>query len=369
MTAAVTARVCGYHGPAGTCGANPARPFINGWRCPAHTPAALAGKPEPGTGRYCPPRICWCGHCPATARTKAPPGLIPGREADPSGLTIKAAAHWYLRAGWPVFVLGRSKRPVANCRPCELAGPEHDRQGCECLTCHGFYAATCDPRRVTRMLARVPAGVLAIRTGAASGLCVIDIDPRHGGQPDTGLMTPTATVATGGGGWHLYYRHPGGPTVRALRDRPGVDVKGEGGYVVAPPSIHPATGRRYRWVGDRPVTEMHPPLRAAIAPPPQHPAPPASAVPVASQGGGCISSPRALLAAHLLAVQKAPEGRRRVTLYGAARGAARMVLAGAITGPDARAALTAAGNAHPGLTPAQIRNAINGAFHDEGAAA
>ena len=290
-------------------------------------------------------------------------------EQAPSGLTIEAAARRYMAAGWPVFVLGRTRRPVKLCGACESAGQDHDRQGCECLTCHGFYAATRDPARIARMLAAVPGGVLAIRTGTASGLCVIDIDPRNGGQLDRALMTPTATVATGGGGWHLYYRHPRGPTVTKLRDRPGVDVKADGGYVVAPPSIHPATGQRYRWLGDRPVTEMHPALRAAIAPPPESPALPAAAPPVTRQGAGCISSPRALLAAHLRAVQQAPEGRRRVTLYGAARGVARMVLAGAITAEDARGVLTAAGRAHAGLTPAQIRNAINGGFRDEGAAA
>ena len=56
-------------------------------------------------------------------------------------------------------------------------------------------------------------------------------------------MAPTAAVATGGGGWHLYYRHPGGPLLAALPGRAGVDVKADGGYVVAPPSVHPGTGR------------------------------------------------------------------------------------------------------------------------------
>ncbi len=81
-----------------------------------------------------------------------------------------------------------------------------------------------------------------------------------------------------------------------------------------------------------------------------------------------ISSPAALLAAHLRAVEDAPEGRRRVTLYGAARGVARMVLAGAITEQDAYEALTAAGLAIQ-QTPRDIRAAITGAFNDEGAAA
>ena len=44
-----------------------------------------------------------------------------GKKA-PSGLTAEAAALGYIRQGWPVFVLGRSKRPVANCKPCDTAG-------------------------------------------------------------------------------------------------------------------------------------------------------------------------------------------------------------------------------------------------------
>jgi Bifunctional DNA primase/polymerase, N-terminal/YspA, cpYpsA-related SLOG family len=291
-------------------------------------------------------------------------------EQAPPGLTFEAAALGYIRRGWPVFVLGRSKRPVANCPPCDTAGKDHDPAGCECLTCHGFYAATLDPARLAAMLRKVPRGLLAIRTGAASGLCVVDIDPRNGGQLDRTLMTPTATVATGGGGWQLYYRHPGGPTLPALPGVPGVDIKADGGYVVAPPSIHPATRQPYRWIGGRPVNEMPPALRAAVARPAPPPAPavtrPSGPVPV--RGAGGISSPSALLAAHLRAVQQAPEGRRRATLYGVARGVARMVAAGALTEPDARAALEAAGTAAQ-QTPREIRAAIDGAFTAEGVAA
>ena len=291
-------------------------------------------------------------------------------EKAPSGLTFEAAALGYIRHGWPVFVLGRSKRPVANCTACDTAGKDHDPAACTCLTCHGFYAATLDPARLAAMLRKVPRGLLAIRTGAASGLCVVDIDPRNGGQLDRDLMTPTATVATGGGGWQLYYRHPGGPTLPALPGVPGIDIKADGGYVVAPPSIHPGTRRPYRWAGDRPVNEMPPALRAAVARPAAPPAPavtrPSGPVPV--RGAGGISSPSALLAAHLRAVQQAPEGRRRATLYGAARGVARMVAAGALTEHDARAALTEAGTAAQ-QTPREIRAAIDGAFTAEGVAA
>jgi hypothetical protein len=50
----------------------------------------------------------------------------------------------------------------------------------DCLTCHGFYAATTKPDRITAMHAAIPGGLLAIRTGQASRTAVIDIDPRNG---------------------------------------------------------------------------------------------------------------------------------------------------------------------------------------------
>ena len=304
--------------------------------------------------------------CAETQRTG--PGGATQLAPAPGG-SVLAAGRGYIAAGWPVFVLGRSKRPVANCAACHTAGDSHDPQGCGCLTCHGFYAATTDPDRLAAMLAAVPRGLLAIRTGTVAGLAVVDIDPRNGGRIDRDLMAPTAAVATGGGGWHLYYRHAGGPLAAKLPARPGVDIKSDGGYVAAPPSRHPGTGAPYRWANRRVLAEMPPALRAALnpAPPPTPAAPPLSS-PQRTRAAGGISSPDALLAAHLRAVRTAPEGRRRVTLYGAARGIARMVAAGAITEPDARAALTAAGLAAQ-QTPRDIRAAIDGAFHDEGAAA
>jgi hypothetical protein len=269
--------------------------------------------------------------------------------------------------GRHVFLLGRTKRPVANCPACRTAGPDHDRETCACLMCHGFYAATTDPDRIAAMLTAYPAGLLAIRTGTVSRLLVVDIDPRNGGRLDPVLTAPTATVATGGDGWHLHYTHPGGPTAAKLAGHPGIDLKGDGGYVVAPPSIHPGTGRPYRWVGDRPVNEMPPPLIAACRPTPAPAGTPPARPTAALTGAGGISSPAALLAAHLGAVARAPEGRRRTTLYGAARGVARMVAAGALSSVDAEAALYVAGR-DAGQTDRDIRAAIVGGFSAESVA-
>ena len=97
-------------------------------------------------------------------------------------------------------------------------------------------------------------------------------------------------------------------------------------------------------------------------PPPRRPA--RSGPPEA----GGISHPDRLLSAHLDAVRNAPEGKRRTTLYGAARGVARMVAAGAINHADAIAALTDVGQ-QAEQTARDIRAAITGGFRDEGIAA
>jgi Bifunctional DNA primase/polymerase, N-terminal len=77
-----------------------------------------------------------------------------------------------------VFVLSPSKTPVANCAPCRA---EHNTptqmEACECLACHGFHAATLDRDCLAQMLRQYPRGLLAIRTGAPSGIVVIDVDP------------------------------------------------------------------------------------------------------------------------------------------------------------------------------------------------
>ncbi|WP_222854230.1 bifunctional DNA primase/polymerase [Fodinicola acaciae] len=295
----------------------------------------------------------------------------------PLDLTV---AGWELAArGWPVFMLGRSKRPVANCPDCRPGATDgHDPEHCDCLTCHGFYAATVNPATIAAIVRAVPGGQLAVRTGTRAGLVVVDVDPAHGGMAsltrliDTGLATPTARVITGTGGHHLYYRHPGQPVLsRPLPGYPGIDIKADGGYVVAPPSTNRRTGRSYTWVTDgRAVEEMPPPLISACLSQ-QRPEPTlnaASDVAVRTVAAGGISYPGRLLDSHLDAVRRAPVGKRRTTLYGAARGVARMVAAGAISHTDAVAALTKVGR-EVEQSEREICAAIAGGFRDETAAA
>jgi hypothetical protein len=322
------------------------RRYLTGPRCLAHTPAALAGQPEPPS---------------------VPPSTWEPTMTDPGPMLAAALA--LAAEGYPVFFLGRTKRPVANCPDCPKAetDPNHNPEACGCLTCHGFYAATRDPARIAAMRATVPGGMLAIRTGQAADLAVVDIDPRNGGTVLPDLMPPTRCVRTGSGGWHLYYRHPGGILARNLdkHGHPGIDLKADGGYVVAPPSVHHGTGQPYRRVGDRPVTEMPPPLIALCRPAEPRDAPTTTITPIT--GGRGISNPTALLAAHLDAVAHAGEGSRRTTLYGAARGVARMVTAGALTADDAYHALYDVG-VRAQQSHRDIHAAIVGGFRAESVA-
>lgn len=170
---------------------------------------------------------------------------------------VLAAARAYIGRGWPPFVLSAGKIPVANCDPCRRQHvTAKQMEACTCLSCHGFYAATMDAGRAAEMIRRYPRGLLAIRTGAPSGTVVIDVDAPHGlptmrALMDAGELPRTLAQRTGSGGYHLVYAHPGVriPSVPG-KGGVGVDIKADGGYIVAAPSLHPRTRKPYEWRAD-----------------------------------------------------------------------------------------------------------------------
>ena len=208
------------------------------------------------------------------------------------------------RRGWPVFMLGRSKRPVANCQACrERPARPGDLWVPDLPRLLRRHAPT--RHRITAMLAAVPGGLLAVRTGAVSGLVVVDIDPRTRRQvslPD--LMPPTCPATRGP--HRLRRLAPVLPPPRPLprRDQcrtPGIDIKADGGYVVATthrstpaPAALPVerTPDRSRWwrCPRRWSTACLPqPREAASGQRPARPSRPPDAA------GGGISHPDALL--------------------------------------------------------------------------
>ncbi len=116
--------------------------------------------------------------------------------------------------------------------------------------------ATSDPQAVRMWMKQYPDGNWGLATGRASGIFVLDVDGEKGAAAISEWVrlhgddwTNTLTVKTGRGA-HLYFLWPTGVPVRnsASKLAGGLDVRGEGGYVIVPPSVHPS-GQVYQWEG------------------------------------------------------------------------------------------------------------------------
>lgn len=158
-------------------------------------------------------------------------------------LDIGSAASEYTTWGWPVFPLGeKSKMPAI---PKRLGGT-------------GFKQATTDTARIEKWWNKHPTHNVGLATGHLFD--VIDIDTKDSdGKPDpsgvksfmelmdSGDIPEVHGVAvTASGGMHLYVMPTGRGNYAGVR--PGIDYRGIGGYVVAPPSTLEGAGRSYTWL-------------------------------------------------------------------------------------------------------------------------
>lgn len=114
-------------------------------------------------------------------------------------------------------------------------------------------AASNDQGQIRRWWKLWPIANIGIVTGAASGVFVVDVDGEQGNETLCQLMhahnwKPETLTARTGKGLHLYFAHPGGKVLNSVRTAlgDGIDVRGDGGYVVAPPSRH-RSGVLYQW--------------------------------------------------------------------------------------------------------------------------
>jgi Bifunctional DNA primase/polymerase, N-terminal len=136
------------------------------------------------------------------------------------------AALEYAEDDWPVF-------------PCEPGGKRP-------LTERGFLDASTDRAQIHAWFNSWPSANIGVPTGARSGFFVLDIDRDKWGfgtleslESRFGELPRTRTVKTGRGGLHVYFKYPDDGTVipnSTGRLGPGIDVRGEGGYVLVPPS-------------------------------------------------------------------------------------------------------------------------------------
>lgn len=152
------------------------------------------------------------------------------------GVPLPLAAHELAQLGVPVF-------------PCVPGGKRP-------ITTRGLHEATTDAAQVVSWWRQRPAANLAIPTGAASGLVVVDIDvhkvdgyvaARNAARSEL-LPEPLAVVTTPTGGRHLYF-----PAVAEHEQRSwqvglaGIDFRGDGGYIIVPPSQRMVDGRRMQY--------------------------------------------------------------------------------------------------------------------------
>lgn len=123
-------------------------------------------------------------------------------------------------------------------------------------TPHGCKDATTDPAQIAGWWGSGTPYNVAIATG--NGLVVLDVDTDHSAgkygdetlsdlERQYGPLPETWTCLTGGGGVHYYFQCDDPALTVAAGFAPGLDYRGAGGYVVAPPSIHPTTRRGYEW--------------------------------------------------------------------------------------------------------------------------
>lgn len=168
--------------------------------------------------------------------------------------SLAAAALAYAEKGIPVFPLKPGdKKP---------------------LTEHGFKDASTDPEQIRQWFKQCPRANIGMPTGERSGLVVIDEDPRHGGDAAAlNLPGTTLTAHTAGGGRHFYYLHPGDGVKVPIDHKgtlgAGIDVQGDGAYVVLAPSV--VNGKPYQWdaaaadVADLPARLLLPLLKTTPA--------------------------------------------------------------------------------------------------------
>jgi hypothetical protein len=164
-----------------------------------------------------------------------------------------SAALEYASKGIQVFPLHTpSKGGKCSCgkSSCEHVG-KHPR------TPHGFKDATTDPIIIGEWWTQSPDANIGIPTGAVSSFFVLDVDPRHGGneslailEHQIGPLPKTATVRSGSGGSHYYFKHPAGQRITSstcIGGFDGLDIRADGGFIIVAPSLH-SSGNRYEWI-------------------------------------------------------------------------------------------------------------------------
>ncbi len=225
------------------------------------------------------------------------------------------------------------------------------------LTAHGLEDATTDPMTIETWWSRWPSANIGIRTG---DLVVVDEDEL--GHFDTvakeaGWKIPETRVAKTAKGRHFYFTQPEGQRVRNTAGKlaAGIDTRGDGGYVVAPPSIHPS-GAVYDWLATVEPVKMPDWIASRLVrqQPERQPLPDIPLFGTTPYGERALKD-------EIANVANAPEGTRNDTLNTAAFALGQLVGGREIDQSDAWRSLEAAAS-HCGLPPTEVRKTLTSGF-------
>ncbi len=234
-----------------------------------------------------------------------------------SARPILRAALTLAEQGWAVFPL-QGKRPFAGFR-------WREQSSADAATVQGMFQAR-------------PHANLGIDCGK-SGLYVVDLDvdgdvDGHAAWADLKAThhfddTGAWVVLTGGGGRHLIFQDPTGGALgnTARKLGPGIDTRGNGGYIVAPPSRHPETGRPYRWQSHEATPSPLPDALIALLQSAETAKSLAAPTPSASESGRYAHYVQTAVSTEAAALATALAGSRNDRLFQAAAGLGELVAA------------------------------------------
>lgn len=267
----------------------------------------------------------------------------------------------YIDKGWFIIPIQPIRNGFCSCDKIDCHSPGKHPIGH--LTFHGLKDATTDETTIRSWWTKYPDANIGVITGEKSGIVVLDVDPKNGGNESFieliekyGDLPQTVTADTGGGGQHYVFRYPGKHVPNSSSKLgAGLDVKGDGGYIVVAPSIH-FSGNRYQWREQTEVAQLPEILLDLMLVDKYQPLPANSTVTTPTTAN---SSPygRGALQDEAQRVLMAVKGTRNDTLNKASFNLGQLVAAGALTESEVTEILYRAA-VGAGLLPAEVQQTL-----------
>jgi archaellum biogenesis ATPase FlaH len=143
-----------------------------------------------------------------------------------TNLKLQQALYLSEKMKWSIIPVGRDKKPLVAWKKYQSIRPTI--------------------AEITQWFTQYPEANIAVITGKQSNVVVVDIDPRHNGSDKEFNHIITVKSKTGGGGYHYFFLYEEG-IQNHIGIKEGIDIRGEGGLVVVPPSLH-ESGNHYEWI-------------------------------------------------------------------------------------------------------------------------